>query len=68
MAARDYDPSKITRYAIDLATLFHKFYDKCHIMGEAEELMQARLMLCTAVKTVLKNVLDMLKVNCPDKM
>lgn len=68
IAARDYDPSKLTHYAVDLATLFHKFYDKCRIMGEAENVMQARLVLCHAVKTALKNVLDMLKINCPEKM
>lgn len=68
IAARDYDPSKLTHYAVDLATQFHKFYDKCRIMGEAENVMQARLVLCHAVKTALKNVLDMLKINCPEKM
>ncbi|MGN0691145.1 MAG: arginine--tRNA ligase [Oscillospiraceae bacterium] len=67
-AARDYDPSKLTHYAVDLASLFHKFYDKCHILGEEEDIMQARLMLVTAVKTALENVLNMLKINCPEKM
>lgn len=67
-AARDYDPSKITRYSSVLASLFHKFYDKCRIKGAEEELMQARLNLCLAVKTVLKNTLDMLKIDCPEQM
>ncbi len=67
-AAKDYDPAKITRYTQDLATLFHKFYDKCRIKGAEDELLYARLNLCQAVKITLKNTLDMLKITCPDKM
>ncbi len=67
-AAREHDPSRLTKYSTELAALFHKFYDKCRIIGEEETVMQSRLMLITAVKTVLKNVLSMLKVSCPDKM
>lgn len=67
-SARDYDPTKITRYVTQLATLFHKFYNACHIKGEAEELIQARLALCSCVKAVIKNVLDMFNITCPEAM
>lgn len=67
-AAKDYNPSKITRYLYDLAQLFHKFYDNCKIKGEAEDVIQSRLSLCTATKTVFKNLLDLLKVEAPEKM
>lgn len=67
-AARDYDPSKITRYTQELASLFHKFYDKCRIKGAEEHLLYARLSLCSAVKITLKNTLDMLKIDCPERM
>lgn len=67
-AAKDYDPSKITRYSQELATLFHKFYDKCRIKGAEEPLLYARLSLCAAVKLTLKNTLDMLKIDCPERM
>ena len=67
-AAKDYDPAKITRYTQDLATLFHKFYDKCRIKGAEENLLYARLSLCEAVKITLRNTLDMLKITCPEKM
>ena len=67
-AAKDYDPAKITRYTQDLATLFHKFYDKCRIKGAEENVLYARLALCEAVKITLRNTLDMLKITCPDKM
>ncbi|MCR4780621.1 MAG: arginine--tRNA ligase [Ruminiclostridium sp.] len=67
-AAKAYDPSKITRYCYDLAQLFHKFYDNCRIMGEEESVVLSRLALCTAVKTVIKNLLDLLKVEAPEKM
>lgn len=67
-AASEYNPSKITRYVLDLSQLFHKFYDTCKIKGESEEIVQSRLSLCLAVKTVIKNMLDLLKVEAPEKM
>lgn len=67
-AAKDYNPSKITRYLCELAQLFHKFYDNCKIKGEEPITVQSRLSLCTATKTVFKNLLDMLKVDAPEKM
>lgn len=67
-AAKDYNPSKITKYLCDLAQLFHKFYDNCKIKGEEENTLQSRLSLCVATKTVFKNLLDLLKVDAPEKM
>ncbi len=67
-AAKHLDPSKLTRYAVELATLFHKFYNACHCDVEDENLRNARLMLCSCTKTVLANVLGLLKVDAPEKM
>ncbi|MER2080012.1 MAG: arginine--tRNA ligase [Ruminococcus sp.] len=67
-AAKDYDPTKITRYVTQLATLFHKFYNACRVKGVDEGLMQARLALCACVKAVIKNVLTMFNITCPDSM
>lgn len=67
-AAKDYDPARINRYVITLATLFHKFYNACHVRGEEESLMAARLTLCTSVSTVIRNVLSMFKISAPDSM
>ena len=67
-SAKNYDPARITRYVIDLATMYHKFYTNCRIMGEETSIMQARLSLSLAVKQVIKNILDMLKITCPESM
>ncbi len=67
-AAKDYDPTKITRYVTKLATLFHKFYNACRVKGEEEPLMQARLALCGCVRSVIKNVLTMFNITCPESM
>ena len=67
-AAAAYNPSRITRYVYELAQLFHKFYDSCKIKGEADDVVMSRLALCCAVKTVIKNLLDLLKVDAPEKM
>lgn len=67
-AAKSYDPAKITHYVIELATLFHKFYNAQRVMIDDEGLMQARLYLCTAVKDTIKNILTMLKITTPEVM
>lgn len=67
-AAKDYDPTKVTRYVLQLAALFHKFYNACRVKGDNEGLTQARLNLCIAAKIVIKNVLTMLKINAPESM
>ncbi len=69
LAAKSYDPAKITKYVIDLATLFHRFYDACSVKNaETPELMNARLLLCTAVRQTLRNALTILNVTQPGKM
>lgn len=67
-AAKAYDPAKITHYVIDLATLFHKFYNAQRVMVDDEGLMQARLYLCKAVKDTINNILTMLKITAPEVM
>lgn len=67
-AAKAYDPARMTRYCVELATLFHKFYNACHVNVEDESLRNARLFLCTCVKATLSNVLTMLKVTVPERM
>lgn len=67
-AADAYDPAKITHYVIELATLFHKFYNAHRVIDENESLMQARLYLCLAVKETIKNILGMLKITAPETM
>ncbi len=67
-AAANYDPARITRYVVDLATLFHKFYNTCRVNCEDEGLMQARITLCNCVKAVIFNVLTMLKITVPESM
>lgn len=67
-AAELYNPAKITHYVIELATLFHKFYNAHRVMIDDESLMRARLNLCTAVKDTIKNILTMLKITTPEVM
>ncbi len=67
-SARDYDPARMMRYIITLATLFHKFYTTCRVKGEGDSLTAARLNLCLATSTVLENVLSMFKITAPESM
>ena len=67
-AAAAYDPAKLTHYVVTVASQFHKFYNSCRIKGVEEELLQARLTLCIAARTVIKNVLTALKISTPESM
>lgn len=67
-AARFYDPAKLTHYIIEVATDFHRFYGSCRVRVEDENLMHARLNLCIAVRTVIRNVLQILKITAPEQM
>ena len=67
-AAKGYDPAKITHYVVELATLFHKFYNAQRVMVDDKKLMNARLYLCMAVKNTIKNILTMLKIDAPESM
>lgn len=67
-AAAEFEPSRLTRYLIDLASLFHSFYNTHRLKGEKEGILGARLVLVDCVRIVLKNILTMLKISAPEKM
>ena len=58
----------ICRYVQDLASEFHSFYNSNRVICDDKDLMKSRLCLIYAVKTVLKNALDILGVSAPEKM
>ena len=68
VSAKSYDPARITHYVNELATKFHKFYGACRVKGDDAALTNARATLCAATATVIKNVLDILKIEAPEKM
>ncbi len=68
VSAAAYDPAKLTHYAYSVAAQFHKFYNNCRCKCGDESLMQARLSLCLAAKTVIKNVLTILNIDAPESM
>ena len=68
LAARAYDPSRINRFAIELAARFHRFYNACRIKGEEESVLKARLKLADSVRAVLKIALSIIGVSAPEKM
>lgn len=66
-AAREYEPSVIAKYALQLAKEFNQYYAHTKILVEDDEKM-ARLALVEAVSDVLKSALELLGVQAPDEM
>lgn len=62
------EPSIITRYIVDIAQSFNKFYHDCPILVENEDIKNARLLLVHCTKIVLKTGLGLLGINAPEKM
>ena len=63
-----YDPARITRYCIDVASAYHRFYNACRILDAEGAVQQGRIALCLAVRGVIHNILTMFKVNAPETM
>jgi arginyl-tRNA synthetase len=58
----------LTTFALEIANLFHKFYEKQLVISGDEKLTAARLALLKATQITLKNTLDLLGVNAPEQM
>ncbi len=67
-SAENFEPNKISTYLEEIASLFHKFYTVCRIIGSEQKLAEARIALIVAVKHVIANGLSILGVSAPDKM
>lgn len=63
-----YDPSRITKFAIDVSSCFHTFYNACRVKTDDENLMKARVSLITLTKNTIKNTLTILGVEAPESM
>ncbi len=67
-SAEKYEPSLVTRYAIDLATVFNKFYMNCKIAVADEDVKNFRLSITKAVKITLTNALTLLGIQTVEQM
>ena len=69
LASDKSEPHILCEYLRDVATAFHNFYHNCRIIGiDNNKLIQARLYLCKATKTVLSNGMKIIGVSAPDRM
>ena len=68
VAARLMEPHRLARYVLDLAGLFHTFYNSQRVLIDDEGLRRARLNLVRAVKQIVGNVLAILGVSAPERM
>jgi arginyl-tRNA synthetase len=66
--ASDYQVQRLPYYSLELATIFHQFYEQCRVLDENKELTQARINLIKASRIVLRNVLNLMGIQVPEKM
>mgnify|MGYP002408101266 FL=1 len=68
MSAIERTPNRLAGYALDLAGLFHSFYNSHRVINDDSDLTMARLALSGAVRTVLANALGLLGISAPHEM
>lgn len=61
-------PYLLTKYAEEVASVFHVFYTQCRVISDDSHLSAARLVLCKSTKRILRNVLGLLGVTAPERM
>ena len=66
--ARKLEPHLLPYYALDLATAFHDFYERCRVVSEDVPLSKARLKLVGATKAALAATLHLMGMSAPDRM
>ena len=67
-AADKYEPFLVSRYAMDVAHAFNKFYQDCKINVEDKSVRNARAFLVDVTRQVLKDALSLLGIHCPEQM
>jgi arginyl-tRNA synthetase len=67
-AAEALEPHRIAAYLLETARLAHTWYHKHHVLGERDDLRDARLVLAAAARVVLHNGLAILGINAPERM
>lgn len=71
-AAELREPHRVARYLEELAGTYHRFYDSCRVLPLGNEkispLHDARVILCSATRQVLRNGLVLLGVSAPERM
>ncbi|MFA7078180.1 MAG: arginine--tRNA ligase, partial [Syntrophomonas sp.] len=68
VTARTMSPQRIARYVLDLAGLFHSFYNHQRVLNENQALQDVRLLLMETTRITIKNALNILGVSAPDQM
>ena len=66
--ARTLEPHHLPHYALELATVFHDFYEKCRVVSDDLPISKARLKLVAACKNALARTLGLMGVSAPERM
>ena len=66
--AADYQVHRVPHYALQLADVFHKFYEQCRVISDDQELSAARLRLVEATRLTLRSIGDTLGIEMPATM
>ncbi len=68
-AAKQLEPHRVTNYLLDIATLFHKFYESCKVIDENDlNTTQMRMFIVFSVRQALETLLGLLGINAPERM
>jgi arginyl-tRNA synthetase len=66
--AKFFEPHRLTVYLMDLAAIFHNYYNHHRIISSSSRLTDARLFLVNSLRIVIKNTLSLLGITAPEEM
>jgi arginyl-tRNA synthetase len=68
IAGKNYDPSEIAKYLFELGQMFNDYYHAISVLKAEANVMEARLILISAVAKVIENGLALLGIKVNDEM
>lgn len=68
LIAETLEPHHLPHYALELATTFHSFYDRCRVISDDIPLTKARLRLVRMAQIALRRSLELMGMNAPEQM
>ena len=67
--AENHEPHHLPHYALELATAFHDFYERCRVLNDDDlPITRARLRLAATAKIALARTLDLMGMTAPERM
>ena len=64
----DYRPNLLATYLLEIARAFHSFFEACPVLKSEGQTRESRLVICDLTSRVLREGLNLLAIDVPERM